>query len=92
MKAKFRALSNVGEYFQRGIIPGAIIGGIIGLIPGILLILVLGGGEYGVGLTEVSSFIAMSIIAGVISGALLGAIVAVVLEGGRRGLRSLISK
>lgn len=89
MKQKMRFLSDAGEYFQRGITPGAIIGAVIGLVPGILLILVLSGGQYGVGLTEVSSFIAMSIVAGVLGGALLGGTVAVVLEGTRRALHSL---
>ncbi len=92
MRQKLRALGNAGEYFRRGITPGAILGAVIGLVPGILLILVLGGGQYGVGLVEVSSFIVMSIIAGVVGGALLGGTVAVVLEGTRRALHSLSTR
>ena len=89
---KLRFLRSAGEYFQRGITPGAIIGAVIGLVPGILLILVLGGGQYGVGLTEVSSFVAMSIFVGVIGGALMGGTLAIFLEGTRQALHLLSPK
>ena len=92
MKQMSRVLSNAGEYFQRGITPGAIIGAVIGIVPGMLLILVLGGGQYGVGVTEILSFIAMSIFAGVIGGALMGGTVAIFLEGTRRALHLLSPK
>lgn len=74
---------------QQGIVPGAFLGAVIGLIPGILLLLVLGGGQSYVGLAEVFGFIAMSILAGTVAGALLGGGVAVVLVASRRALRSL---
>ena len=92
MKQRMPNLSNAKEYFQRGVIPGAFLGAIIGLVPGMLLVLVLGGGNYGVGLTEVLSFFAMSIVAGTILGAVAGGAVAVVVVAGQRALNSLRSK
>jgi len=79
-------LGDSGESFQRGVVPGAFLGAFIGLVPGMLLVLVLGGGQYGVGLLEVISFIAMSIAAGAGVGALIGGAMAVALVAGQRAL------
>ena len=47
MRRTVRFLGDSGESFQRGVMPGAFLGGFIGLVPGRLLGLVLGGGHYG---------------------------------------------
>lgn len=84
--------SDAKEYFQRGATPGAFVGGVLGLLPGILLILVLGGADYGVGLFEVLNFIVMSIVAGILVGGLVGGSVAFVVVAGQRAVNSLRSK
>ena len=92
MRQRMRFLENLGESFQRGLMPGAFLGGFIGLIPGMLLVLVLGGGNYGVGLLEILSFIAMSITAGAVLGALIGGAMMVIVAASQRALGSLRSK
>ncbi len=92
MKQRMPNLIDAKESFQRGVMPGAFLGAVIGLFPGILLVLVLGGGQYGVGLSEVLSFIAMSMVAGTVVGALVGGAVAFVVAAGQRALNSLRSK
>ena len=92
MRRTVRFLGDSGESFQRGVMPGAFLGAFIGLIPGMHLVLVLGGGQYGVGLLEVISFIAMSIAAGAGVGALIGGAMAVALVAGQRVLGSFRSK
>ena len=92
MKRTVRFLGDSGESFQRGVMPGAFLGAFIGLVPGMLLVLVLVGGQYGVGLLEVISFIAMSIAAGAGVGALIGGAMAVALVAGQRVLGSFRSK
>jgi integral membrane sensor domain MASE1 len=87
-----RFLGNSGEFFRRGLKFGALFGAMIGLVPGMLLILVLGGGQYGMGLLEVLSFVAMSMAAGAAAGALLGGVMAAILAASRRVLNSLQSK
>ena len=92
MKQKMPNLIEAKEAFQRGVMPGAFLGAAIGLFPGILLILVLGGGDYGVGIWEVLSFIAMSVLAGAAAGALMGGAVAFVVVAGQRAFNSLRPK
>ena len=58
--------------FQAGLFPGAVTGGVIGLAPGVLLILVLTGGTYHVSASQVLGFIVMSIAAGALLGAAVG--------------------
>ena len=72
--------------------PGAFLGALIGLIPGILLMLVLGGGQYYVGIAEVLGFIAMSMLVASAAGALVGGVVAVILVASQRALNSLRSR
>ena len=57
-----------------------------------LLVLVLGGGSYGVGLSEVLSFVVMSMVAGSVLGALAGGAAVIVVEAVQRALRSLQTK
>ena len=64
--------------FKRGVFPGAFAGAVIGLAPGILLILVLTGDAYHIGGAEVLGFIIMSIAAGTLLGAAIGGYCAVV--------------
>ena len=45
MRRTVRFLGDSGESFQRGVMPGAFLGAFIGLVPGMLLVLVLGGGQ-----------------------------------------------
>ena len=92
MRQRMRFLETLGESFQRGVIPGALLGGFIGLVPGMLLVLILGGGQYGVGLLEVLSFIAMSIVAGAGMGALIAGATMAFLAAGQRALGKLRSK
>ena len=92
MSQRIRFLSGSGEFFQRGVIPGAFIGGFVGLIPGILLVLVLGGGQYAVGLLEILSFFAMSLAIGAATGAVVGGITSIFLAFAQQAVRSLRSK
>ena len=92
MRRRMRFLENSGESFQRGVMPGAFLGGFVGLVPGMLLVLVLGGGNYGVGLLEVLSFIAMSIAAGAGVGALIAGATMAFLAAGQRALGKPRSK
>ena len=92
MRQRMRFLETLGESFQRGVIPGAFLGGFIGLVPGMLLVLILGGGQYGVGLLEVLSFIATSIVAGAGMGALIAGATMAFLAAGQRALGKLRSK
>ena len=92
MRRRMPNLSNAKQSFQQGVVPGAFLGALIGLLPGMLLILVLGGGEYGVGLTEVLSFIAMSMVAGTVMGGLVGGTLALFVVTGQRALNSRRSK
>jgi hypothetical protein len=63
--------------FRRGVFPGAVAGAVVGLAPGILLILVLTGGTYHIGGAEVLGFIIMCIAVGALLGAGLGGLCAV---------------
>ena len=80
-------LSRWGEMFRRGLFPGAVAGGVVGLAPGVLLVLVLTGGEYHIGGAEVLGFIIMCIAAAALLGAALGGLSAVAAGSVRRGLR-----
>lgn len=92
MKLKLPDLNDAKEIFQRGVMPGAFLGAVVGLLPGILLVLVLGGGNYGVGLTEVLSFFVMSLVAGTVLGVLLGGVVSFGIAAGQRAFSSLRSR
>jgi len=92
MMQRMPDLSNAKASFERGALPGAFLGMAIGLIPGMLLVLVLGGGSYGVGLSEVLSFVVMSMVAGSVLGALAGGAAVIVVEAVQRALRSLQTK
>ena len=72
IKLRIPLSKNVRESFQRGVAPGAFLGALIGLAPGMLLFHVLGGGQYYIGLTEVLGFIAMSMLLTTVAGALVG--------------------
>lgn len=66
------------DMFRLGVFPGAVAGAVVGLAPGILLILVLTGGTYHIGGAEVLGFIIMCIVVGALLGAGLGGLCAVV--------------
>ena len=72
--------------FQRGVFPGAVAGAVVGLAPGILLILVLTGDSYHIGGAEVLGFIIMCIAVGALLGAGLGGVCAVAVLSLRRSL------
>ena len=73
--------------FRRGVFPGAVVGGGVGLAPGVLLVLVLSGGSYNIGGAEVLGFIIMCVAAASLLGAFLGGVCAVAAGSVRRGLR-----
>ena len=77
--------------FRRGVFPGAVTGGVIGLAPGVLLVLVMSGGSYHVGAAEVLGFIIMCVTAAALLGAALGGVFAVVAGSLWRGLRSRLA-
>ena len=77
------------DAFRRGLFPGAVVGGVIGLAPGVLLVLVLTGGNYRIGGGEVLGFIIMSVAAGALLGAGLGGLGAAAGRGAWRALRLL---
>lgn len=64
--------------FRSGMFPGAVVGAVLGLVPGVLLVLVLTGGTYHISASEVLGFVVMSIAAGVVVGAAVGGTCAMV--------------
>lgn len=72
------AVRQATAMFKRGVFPGAVAGGLAGLAPGILLILVLTGDTYHIGGAEVLGFVIMSIAAGTLIGAVAGGYCAVI--------------
>jgi hypothetical protein len=76
-----------GNSFRRGVFPGAVTGAVIGLAPGVLLILVLTGDAYYIKASEVLGFIVMCIAVGVLLGAAVGGACAAIGGGILRGLR-----
>lgn len=65
-------LQSGNRWFRKGLFVGAAFGAVAGLAPGLLLVLILSGGNYHVGSGEVLGFIAMSILASAVVGAALG--------------------
>ena len=59
---------------EKGLVVGAGVGVIVGLIPGILLVLVAYGGSYGLTSTDIFTFIIMSIIGITLAGAIVGVV------------------
>lgn len=80
-------LSRWRDLFRRGAFPGAVAGGVVGLAPGVLLVLVLTGGNYHIGGAEVLGFIIMGVAAGALLGAALGGVCAVAGGSALRALR-----
>lgn len=73
--------------FRDGVFPGAVAGTVVGLAPGVLLILVLTGDIYHISGSEVLGFIVMCIAAGTLLGAFIGGCIAGAIGGVRRRLR-----
>ena len=65
-------LQSGNRWFRKGLFIGAVFGAVVGLAPGLLLVLILSGGNYHVSPGEVLGFIVMSILALAILGAALG--------------------
>ena len=61
------------QKIEKGLVVGAFAGGIVGLIPGLLLILVAYGGSDLTG-TDIITFIIMSIIGITLAGAIVGVV------------------
>ncbi len=76
---------------HRGLIPGAVAGGLLGLVPGLLLVFVVGGGTYHVGGGEMLSFAVMSIVAFAVAGTLLGGASAILISLSASAIRSWAS-
>ena len=74
-------------WFSQGVFPGAVAGGVAGLAPGVLLILVLTGDAYYISGSEVLGFVVMCITAATLMGAALGGVCAVIAGSVRRSLR-----
>lgn len=74
--------------FRKGLFPGAVCGAAVGLAPGVLLVLILSGGNYHVGGGELLGFIAMSVIGTAVAGAILAGTIRVVSGLVLYGLRS----
>lgn len=72
--------------FRDGVFPGAVAGVVVGLAPGVLLILVLTGDTYYISGYEVLGFVVMCIAAGALLGAFVGGTIAGVVGGVRRRL------
>ena len=75
------------ERFRLGVFPGAVAGGVAGLAPGVLLILVLTGDAYYISGSEVLGFIVMCIAAAALIGAAIGGVCAVIVHSVRDSLR-----
>lgn len=73
--------------FRQGVFPGTVAGVVVGLAPGVLLILVLTGGDYHISGSEVLGFIVMCIAAAAVTGAALGGLCAVIAGSVLRSLR-----
>ena len=67
----FRLWANM---FGSGVFPGAVAGSVVGLAPGVLLILVLTGDTYYIKASEVLGFVVMSVAFGAILGSALGGV------------------
>jgi hypothetical protein len=72
---------------RNGVFPGAVAGSVVGLAPGILLILVLTGGAYYIKASEVLGFVVMSIAAGTVLGVCVGGVCAAISGSVLRRLR-----
>ena len=70
----------LGWRFRRGLFPGAVAGGVAGLAPGVLLVLVLTGDTYYISGSEVLGFIVMCITAAALMGAVLGGICVAIVD------------
>ena len=75
------------DMFRIGMFPGAVAGVVVGLAPGVLLILVLTGDTYYINASEVLGFIVMSIAAGALLGAAVGGVCAAVGSSVLRNIR-----
>ena len=91
MGLRMQFLSIASESFRRGMAPGAFLGAVAGLAPGILLVLVLSGGQYYVSFAEVLGFFVMSMIIGSAAGVAVGGAVAAAMFTGRSAIHSLRS-
>lgn len=67
-----RLLQSGNRSLRKGLFLGAAFGAVVGFAPGLLLVLILSGGNYHVSFGEVLGFIVMSILALAILGAALG--------------------
>ncbi len=76
---------------HRGLVPGAVAGGLLGLAPGLLLVFVVGGGTYHVGGGEMLSFAVMSIVVFAVAGTLLGGACGIVAGLAASAIRSRLS-
>lgn len=65
-------LRSGNRWFRKGLLLGTAFGAVAGLAPGLLLVLILSGGNYHVGSGELLGFIVMSIFALAVAGAALG--------------------
>ena len=70
--------------FRQGVFPGAVAGAVVGLAPGVLLILVLTGDTYHISGMEVLGFIVMCIVVAALIGAVLGGLCAAIAGSVRR--------
>ena len=87
-RSRNQAVRQATAMFKQGIFPGAVTGAVLGLAPGILLILVLTGDTYHIGGAEVLGFIIMCIAVGALIGAVIGGYLAVVAGTVKRSLVS----
>ena len=89
---QMRLVQSASTLFRKGLLPGAAFGFVVGLVPGLLLILVLGGGNYHVGGGEVLSFTVLSIGVLTAVGAALGGAFGIVVGIVSYAIRKLASR
>lgn len=88
-RSRNEAVRRATVMFKQGMFPGAVAGAVIGLAPGILLILVLTGDSYHIGGAEVLGFVIMSLAACTLIGTAIGGYCSVII---RTAKRSLVSR
>ena len=79
-------LKTMTDMFRRGIFAGAVTGAVLGLAPGVLLILVLTGGSYHIDGAEVLGFIIMCIALGAVLGGGLGGVCSLIVRSVARAI------
>ena len=87
-KRMAEAVLSTARLGHGGLIPGAFVGSLLGLVPALLLVFVVGGGTYHIGGGEMFSFAVMSVVVFALAGTILGGASAIVISLAVSAIRS----